>query len=74
MTEEIAIKVDSKGRVTIPKELRDKTDINCGDILFVDANNHQLKFTKAVKHPGVVLKEYALKERDEGKATNLRDL
>jgi len=35
LCDKLVVKVDSRGRITIPKEARKKADIESGDILFL---------------------------------------
>ncbi|RLE93764.1 MAG: AbrB family transcriptional regulator [Thermoprotei archaeon] len=43
---EYIVKVTRKGRVTIPKELRDILDINIGDYLVARVEGHKVVFEK----------------------------
>ncbi|MCK8827037.1 AbrB/MazE/SpoVT family DNA-binding domain-containing protein [Natroniella acetigena] len=73
MLDKIVTKVDDKGRITIPKEVRESSGIEKGEVLFINAELGQLKLTRAVEDPIVKLKEYAEKEYEEGRTRNLRD-
>ena len=73
MPEKEIVRVDSKGRITLPKEIRENADIEEGDVFFVDAIHGQIKLTEAVKDPVVVLREYAREEYEKGRTRNLRD-
>lgn len=73
MTENATVQVDSKGRITLPKEIRENAEIEEGDVYFVDIKHGQIKLTKAVKDPLVVLREHARSEYENGKTRNLRE-
>jgi AbrB family looped-hinge helix DNA binding protein len=73
MVDEIVAKVDDKGRVAIPKEIREASEIEKGEALFIDADLGQVKVTRAVKDPMVKLKEYTEKEYKEGNTRDLKD-
>ncbi|MGM0502330.1 MAG: AbrB/MazE/SpoVT family DNA-binding domain-containing protein [Bacillota bacterium] len=72
MEEKIVAKVDSKGRITIPKKIRESSGIDKGEILFIDAELGQVKLTRAVEDPVAKLKEYTEKEYEEGRTKNIR--
>ena len=73
MVDKIVAKVDNKGRITIPKEVRETSGIEKGEVLFIDAELGQVKLTRAVEDPVVKLKEYTEQEYQEGKTRDLRD-
>jgi len=37
MSDKLVVKVDSRGRITIPKEARKAADIESGDVLFYES-------------------------------------
>ncbi|MCK8825405.1 AbrB/MazE/SpoVT family DNA-binding domain-containing protein [Fuchsiella alkaliacetigena] len=71
--DKIVTKVDDKGRITIPKEVREFSGIEKGEVLFINAELGQVKLTRAIEDPVVKLKEYAEKEYEEGRTRDLRD-
>ena len=73
MADKQVAKVDSKGRITIPKEVREASGIEKGEVLFIDSELGQLKLTRAIEDPVAKLKEYTEKEYKEGRTRNLRD-
>jgi len=73
MVDKIVAKVDNKGRITIPKEVRETSGIEKGEVLFIDAELGQVKLTRAVEDPVVKLKEYTKQEYQAGKTRDLRD-
>ncbi len=73
MPNKITVKVDSKGRITLPKEIRESAKVEEGDVFFVDIDHGQIKLTEAVKDPIVMLREYAREEYKKGRTKNLRD-
>lgn len=68
----ITTKVDDKGRITLPKKVREETGIDKGTVLFIDSELGQVKLTRAVEDPVVKLKEYTEKEFASGNTKNLR--
>lgn len=68
-----AVKVDPKGRLTIPRRLREQLEIEPGDTLFVDVDEEQrvLRYVK-VENPFDVLAKHALAERAAGRTRTLR--
>jgi len=71
MGENIALKVDTKGRLTLPLKMRKNYHIEPGDIFFVKPEETGLHLAKA-ENPFEILAEYALHEYKEGKTIELR--
>ena len=71
--DKIPVKVDARGRITIPKKAREAADIEKGDILFMDSKPGKIEFTRAIEDPLVVLRDYAEQEYAAGRTKNLRD-
>ena len=61
MEENIVLKLDSKGRLTIPLKIRKDFHINPGDIFFVKPEDTGLYLAKA-KNPFDDLAEHAVQE------------
>lgn len=72
MTEKVPVKIDSRGRITVPKKAREKAGIEEGDILFMDLKPGKIEFTRAIEDPLVVLRDYSEKEYEKGKTRNIR--
>ncbi len=70
----LAVKIDSKGRLTIPRRLRANLGIGPGDTLFVefDQERKMLCYAKA-ENPFDELAEHALQEHRTGRTRGLRD-
>ena len=68
------VKVDPKGRLSIPAELRKLLGIEPGDTLFVETedNGQVLRFAKA-KNPFDGLARHAEQEYHAGRTRNLRE-
>jgi AbrB family looped-hinge helix DNA binding protein len=66
-TKEAAARVDDKGRVTLPKDMREALGVGAGDTVFFryDPQNNQLRIAPA-KSPFDVLAERAVKEYKGG--------
>jgi len=73
MSDKLVVKVDSRGRITIPKEARKKADIETGDVLFMNLSPGRVELTRAIEDPLVELAAYAEKEYKDGNTQNLRD-
>jgi AbrB family looped-hinge helix DNA binding protein len=68
-----SVKVDSKGRLTIPQPLRAALGIEPGDTLFVETEGgNVLRYAKA-DNPFDVLADRALAERRAGRTKGLRE-
>ena len=67
-----AVRADAKGRLTIPRQLRQELGIEPGDIFFLDAEEGVLRFAKA-ENPFDILAEHALAEYRAGRTKSLRD-
>ena len=73
MSKKLTVKVDSRGRITIPKEARKTAQIENGDTLFMNLKPGKIEFIRAVEDPVVVLREYSEQEYENGRTKNLRD-
>ena len=69
----ISLKVDEKGRVTLPNKLRKNLGIKPGDTLFLQEQVEYFVLKKAL-NPFDVLALDALRERNEGKTVGLKDV
>ena len=67
-----SVKVDSKGRLLIPQDMRSALDIHPGDTLFVEREGKVLRYAKA-ENPFDLLAEHALREHEAGRTKSLRD-
>ncbi|MDH7479376.1 MAG: AbrB/MazE/SpoVT family DNA-binding domain-containing protein [Syntrophomonadaceae bacterium] len=67
------VKVDSKGRVTLPKEIRTILGVKLGDTVFLKADGHSVRLMRAVEDPLVILGEHAESEFRAGRTKNLRE-
>ena len=75
MTKKTLVTLDEKGRITIPKKVREKLNIEEGGAFFLHYDEKGvLQLTKAVEeNPLEALKEYAEEEFEEGNTRNFRD-
>ena len=74
MTTIMTVKIDAKGRFTIPRHVRDRLGIEPGDtfILEVDDVRGMLRFTKA-ENPFDLLAQHAVAEYRAGRTKSLQD-
>jgi AbrB family looped-hinge helix DNA binding protein len=72
MPTDLSVKVDAKGRLSIPGSLREELGIRPGDTLFVQIEEGTLRFAKA-ENPFDILARHALEERRAGRTKRLRD-
>lgn len=74
MAKAVTVKVDPKGRLTIPRHVREGMGIEPGDAFFVEADEARrvLRFAKA-ENPFDVLADHALREHRAGRSKSLRD-
>jgi AbrB family looped-hinge helix DNA binding protein len=50
----VRIKMDGKGRLTMPKALRERLDLHPGDTLEVEVRGNALRLTRSVSQPRLV--------------------
>ena len=74
MATTLVVKVDPKGRLTVPRQLREGLGIEPGDAFFVegDAERKVLRFAKA-ENPFDVLARHAPEEHHAGRTRSLRE-
>lgn len=71
---ETAVKLDNKGRVTLPKNIRKALGLKAGDTVFLkyELKNNQLLLAPAIS-PFDILADYAVKEYKEGSSTTIEE-
>lgn len=67
-----SVRVDRKGRLTIPKEIRDELDIKPGDTFFVEQDGEVLHYARP-ENPFDTLALHAEKEYQAGRMKSLRE-
>lgn len=67
------VRVDSKGRLTIPPKIREELNINPGDTFHFEKDGQKIQLVKK-ENPFDVLGRQAIKEHREGKTIRLEDL
>ncbi|MHB1680793.1 MAG: AbrB/MazE/SpoVT family DNA-binding domain-containing protein [bacterium] len=72
---QLTVKIDDKGRITLPKSIRKEININPGDIFYLnyDAEKKQMQLKKAV-NPFNILAGEALKEYKKGNVKRIEKL
>jgi AbrB family looped-hinge helix DNA binding protein len=72
----IPLTVDNKGRLTIPKSIREALHIKNGDVMFLRFNSKEgvVQITRAVQNPIEVLSQYADRELEAGRTKNIREI
>ncbi len=65
-------RLDSKGRIAIPAEIREKLGLESGDTFFFALDKNEIRMAKAV-NPFDALADHALEERRAGRTRRLRD-
>ena len=70
MRSAVAVRVDAKGRLTVPREIREELGIEPGTTLFMELEGSVLRFAKAT-NPFEGLAEEAVGEYRSGKTTEL---
>lgn len=68
-----AIRVDEKGRLSIPAKARHELGINPGDIFFFRNEGGILQYAKVEENPFDILAKHALQEYQEGKTISLEE-
>ena len=69
----IAVRVDDKGRLTIPGKLRKELDVKPGDTFFLQREGEVLRYAKAT-NPFDRLAEQAAQEYAAGETSSIDDL
>ncbi len=70
----VAVTVDSKGRVSIPANVRDELGIESGDVLFLETDpEHAVIHLAKAENPFDGLALHAIEEYRQGRTTNIQD-
>jgi len=71
---QVTVKVDAKGRVTLPKEMRRALGVDAGDVLFVkvEPETQQVRLARAL-NPFDVLAEAAVEDHRNGLTRSVKD-
>ncbi len=73
MATSAAIRVDEKGRLSIPAKTRHELGINPGDIFFFQSEGGILQYAKVEENPFEILAKHAIQECQEGKTISLEE-
>lgn len=68
----VTVKVDAKGRLSIPANIREEIDMNPGDVYFLETDLGVLHLAKA-ENPFDELAKYAIEEYERGETISLED-
>jgi len=68
-----AVKVDERGRITLPKAMREKMDIQANETLFVRREGDMIEVATADLNPFEVLGEHARREHERGRTHVIRE-
>lgn len=71
--EKVSVRIDNKGRVTLPRDLRARLGVDLGDTLFVKYEAGSIRLVRAVEDPIATLATYADKEFEAGRTKDLRE-
>ena len=66
-------KVDNKGRLSLPQDLRAMLHIEAGDIFFIEADNDDVLRLAKAENPFDVMAKHALEESKAGKTITLEE-
>ena len=72
MKENIILKVDEKGRLTLPLKMRKDFDIKSGDVFFVKPEKTGIYLAKA-EYPFDILARHAIQESKAGNTITLEE-
>ncbi|MBA2518099.1 MAG: AbrB/MazE/SpoVT family DNA-binding domain-containing protein [Chloroflexia bacterium] len=68
------VRMDNKGRLVIPRPVREALNLRAGDVFVVEAEPEGDVFRVArARNPFDVMAEYAIREFEAGRTTDLRD-
>lgn len=72
---QVAVRLDNKCRLTLPKSIREALGVEAGDTVFLkhEPEGNLVRITRAVEDPIAVLWEHAEKEYRAGRTKDLRD-
>ena len=74
MANQVAVRIDNKGRVTLPKNIRAALGVDSGDIVFLkyEPKDNQVHLAPAVS-PFDILAEHAVKEYQGGRTRTVEE-
>lgn len=68
------VRMDDKGRMVIPRAAREALNLRAGDVLFIELEQEGGYFRVApAENPFDVMSDYAIREFEAGRTTNLHD-
>lgn len=72
---QLAVRIDEKGRLTLPKKVRTLLGVKPDDIVFLkyEPEGNVVRLVRAVEDPIAVLWEYTKEEYRSGRTKDLRD-
>lgn len=73
MTNLATIRVDEKGRLSIPAKARKELGISPGDVLFFRIHGGMLQYAKMNEDPFEILARQAVQEFEEGKTVSIEE-
>lgn len=68
----VTTRMDDKGRISIPANIREALGLESGDVMFLDVQNAILRVAKAT-NPFDALIDEAVEELESGRTLNIRD-
>ncbi len=67
------VKVDDRGRITLPKSMRQNLEIKKGETLFARREGQNIELAKTEINPFGVLAEHAAQEHQKGETRIIRE-
>ena len=68
-----AVRIDGRGRISLPKRIREAMHLESGDTLFLHRDGDRLEVRKA-ENPFDVLASHAAKEYEAGRTISIQDV
>jgi bifunctional DNA-binding transcriptional regulator/antitoxin component of YhaV-PrlF toxin-antitoxin module len=73
MSKNISVRLDNKGRLTLPRSIREALHAEPGDVFYLRPELDGVRIVKG-ENPFDALAEHAIREFESGQTRNIRDI